>query len=95
MSENKLKNIIIKSIKEYLKDNSPEGQIKFASIVSKKASGSTYLYSLKILDQSKEPDINYPVVPNIPDEIMYNVGDIVIVGILYGQVYRILKKVKT
>lgn len=90
---NKFKKIINKAIKEYLQDNPAEDQLKFASIISAKISGSDYTYSLKILDQNKEPDSNFPVIPNVKDISAYNIGDIVIIGILYRQVYSILKKV--
>jgi len=90
MSDNNtLKRIVNKIVKEFFKDNPPKEELKYASIVS----GGGGKYSIKVLDEYKQPDKNYPVVPNVRDSSVYNVGDVVIVGILYGQSYCILKKV--
>lgn len=90
MSENNvLKKVVSKIVKEYIKDNPPEGELKYASIVS----GSNGKYSIRILDEYKQPDINYPVIPSVKDSSTYYPGDTVVVGILYGQTYCILKKV--
>jgi len=90
MSDNNtLKRIVNKIVKEFFKENPPEGQLKYARIVS----GSGNKYSIQILDEYRQPDINYPVIPNVKDSSTYYVNDVVIVGILYGQSYCILKKV--
>ena len=90
MSENNIfKKVVNKIVKEYMNDNPPEGQLKYASIVS----GSGGRYSIQILDEYRQPDLKYPVIPNVKDTSIYYLGDIVVVGILYGQTYCILRKV--
>lgn len=93
--ENKLKKVIRKIIKEYISDNPPEDQLKFGSISSSKTYGDGYLYSVKILDQNNELDSNFPIIPDVKDKNIYNNGDIVVIGILYGgQIFQIFKKVE-
>lgn len=90
MSENNIfKKAVSKIIKEYINDHPSEGQLKYANIVS--VGGGKY--SIQILDEYRQPDTNYPVIPNIKDSSTYYPGDTVIVGILYGQTYCVLRKV--
>ncbi len=89
MSDNTFKRAVTKIVREFLQDNPPEGQFKYASIVS----GGSGKYSIQILDEYKQPDMNYPVIPNVKEPSTYYPGDVVIVGILYGQAYSIIKRV--
>lgn len=90
MSENNiLRKVVSKIIKEYMNDNQPEGQLKYASIVS----GGGGKYSIRILDEYKQSDLKFPVIPNVKDSSTYYPGDTVVVGILYGHTYCILRKV--
>lgn len=46
-------------------------------------------YNLKILDEGKAVDTRFPEIPKIKSNMVFEIGDIVAVAILYGKLSHI------
>lgn len=57
----------------------------YARVTKVKEFTEYYEYNLKILDENKEIDVNFPEVPGIKAREKYESGNTVVVVLLYGQ----------
>ncbi len=57
----------------------------YAQVVSKQQSGTTYIYSLRLLSSARQVDNSVPVIPDVKSKLSVDIGDIVAVVLPYGQ----------
>lgn len=58
----------------------------YAKIVDTRNEAGHYSYVIRILDKNKREDVRFPEIPKVLSEMSYEVGDIVAVVFLYGDI---------
>ena len=84
MLEQMIQNVIEKLIK------TKYAHIKLSSAVYAKVTKvqqypDYYLYNLKILDENKEVNAEFPEIPEVKSKVVLESGDVAAVLLLYGQ----------
>lgn len=57
----------------------------YAKVTKRTELGGYYEYNLKILDEDKQIDENFPEIPHITSKQKYETGEVVAVLMLYGK----------
>lgn len=84
MLEQMIQNVIEKLIKEKYHHIRLPSSV-FAQITKVQEKDDYYIYNLKILDENKAINPEFPEIPEVKSEVKLENGDIAAVLLLYGQ----------
>lgn len=84
MLEQMITNVINKLVKtKYQHIELPS--VVYAKVTKVQETTGYYVYNLKILDENKEIDTEFPEIPEVKSTVGLEYGDIAAVTLLYGQ----------
>ncbi|MCQ4924079.1 hypothetical protein NE686_13335 [Tissierella carlieri] len=83
-----LEDFVKTAVRKQMKTEFPHLELPaamYAKVTKRTELGEYYEYNLKILDEDKQVDDNFPEMPHVKSKQGYEVGDVVAVLMLYGK----------
>lgn len=84
MLEQMIKNVFEKHVKESYQHIALPPAV-LAKITKAQTQADYYVYNLKILDENKEINSEFPEIPEVKSKVRLDSGDVAAVLLLYGQ----------